>query len=319
MRSQPYPRALTYLMAVMLLALLTPNTSPAAVMHGMLVYGHEARTFQPCGETRTLWVNASGWLHRQLQTEYQNLIKTPYQSVYVEIVGEILDQAVGEFAKDYEAVIEVRELRVISPEGIGACRTKRHTATLGAPIASSTRTYVLVCDNQSTYTIRATATEAWIFRREGTLRLPAVPTEAGAKYANEVFEIWILGEHAQLGKPTGKLQSCLNDRRRAVWEHAKLNGADFRAVGNEPGWYLVIMAASRIVLVSNYGESRIEVPLPQPIVDREARTTRWETDQLVLEVTGQACRDSMSGEEFESTVVVTTQTEILRGCGRALH
>ena len=200
-----------------------------------------------------------------------------------------------------------------------AANTSHAAVPARSPVVSSARTYVFVCDNRSIYTVRATGTEAWIFRPEGSLRLPAVPTETGAKYASEVFEIWILGEQARLGEPTGEQQSCHNDRRQAVWEHAKLNGADFRAVGNEPGWNLVIMAASRIVLVSAYGASRIEVPLPEPMVDSEARTTRWDAGELVLEVSDRPCRDSMSGEAFESTVVVTTKTETLHGCGRALH
>jgi putative lipoprotein len=79
------------------------------------------------------------------------------------------------------------------------------------------------------------------------------------------------------------------------------------------------MAGSRIVLVSNYGASRLEVPLPVPTMDKEAHTTRWDAGELVLEVSGRPCRDSMSGEKFESTVVITTRMETLHGCGRALH
>ena len=37
----------------------------------------------------------------------------------------------------------------------------------------TTRTYVFVCDNQSSYSVRTTAPEAWLFRPEGTLRLPS--------------------------------------------------------------------------------------------------------------------------------------------------
>ncbi len=310
---------LPYLVAVTLLALLAANTSRAAVTRGLLVYGHEARTLQPCGDTRTFWVSAPGRLHHRLQTEYRNLAKTPYEAVYVEIEGESVGQGVGAFARDYDASIEVRKLRVISRGGIGACRTERAAASAGLSVVSGARTYVLVCDDQSNYTVRATGTEAWIFRRHGTLRLPAMPARIGARYANKVFEIRIVGEQARLGEPGGEQRWCHNDRRRAVWEHAKLDGADFRAVGNEPGWNLVIMAGSRIILVSDYGASRIEVPLPEPTVDSNARTTRWKAGELILEVAGRPCRDSMSGEAFESTVMVTTRTETLHGCGRALH
>lgn len=35
--------------------------------------------------------------------------------------------------------------------------------------------------------------------------------------------------------------------------------------------------------------------------------------------TGKTCRDSMSGEGFESTVIVTLNDKTYLGCGLALH
>ena len=127
------------------------------------------------------------------------------------------------------------------------------------------------------------------------------------------------GEAARFGEVGEDMSSCRNDRRRAVWEKAKLDGADFRAVGNEPGWNLEIQEGTRIVLIADYGASRVELPLPQPSVDRRNRTTLWDAGDLVLAVIGRPCRDSMSGESFESEVVVTWGEQTLRGCGRALH
>ncbi len=49
------------------------------------------------------------------------------------------------------------------------------------------------------------------------------------------------------------------------------------------------------------------------------RRSGWEAGELVLEVLGRPCQDSMSGERFESEVVVTWKGQTLRGCGRALH
>ncbi len=185
--------------------------------------------------------------------------------------------------------------------------------------AGETETYVFVCDEQASYTVRITGTEAWIFRPEGTLRLPAAPSGEGRRYTDGDFEICIEGEQARLGETRGELRTCHNDRRRAVWERAKLDGADFRAVGNEPGWHLEIREQSRIVLVADYGESQVEKPLPEPIVDPETRTTRWDAGELVLEVIGSPCTDAMSGERFPSEVLVHWRYRTLRGCGRALH
>lgn len=40
---------------------------------------------------------------------------------------------------------------------------------------------------------------------------------------------------------------------------------------------------------------------------------------IMVQIEGTACRDSMSGERFESTVTVTLNGKSYRGCGHALH
>ena len=187
------------------------------------------------------------------------------------------------------------------------------------PMPPRTQTYVFICDNKASYTVRTSEIDAWVFRPHGTLHLYATNDTASTTYADKGFAISIDGQQATFITPSGKQLSCHNDTRQAVWEKAKLDGADFRAVGNEPGWSLVIMANSRIILVSDYGSSRIEVALPKPQTNMATRTTRWNAGDLILEVTGHQCHDSMSGEVFESTAVVTTKTQTLHGCGRALH
>ena len=110
---------------------------------------------------------------------------------------------------------------------------------------------------------------------------------------------------------------------RAVWEDAKLRGVDFRALGNEPGWYVEIDDGARITLVTDYGETRVETPAPVPDVGpRASRTTyavQTEAHDLIITIEGRACQDNMSGEAFPSTVVVTLDGRRYQGCGRALH
>jgi uncharacterized membrane protein len=130
------------------------------------------------------------------------------------------------------------------------------------------------------------------------------------------------GEQSQLQEPGGT-HNCSNNRRQAIWEHAKLNGADFRAIGNEPGWNLEIRHQSKLILVTNYGSEKYELDLPEPDIDKTNRTTRYNIDQdgqkIDLTISGKPCRDSMSGEQFESSVEVMLNGGTLRGCGRALH
>ena len=180
-------------------------------------------------------------------------------------------------------------------------------------------TYVFICPDQTEYVVRTKSAEAWVFRPGVSLRLTATSATAPANYSDGKFELRIMGEQAQLGSTGSQLQDCHNDRRRAIWEKAKLDGADFRAIGNEPPWVLEIQQQSRVVLVTDYGAKRVELPLPSPRDDRDARTTRWNADGFQLEIIGRPCSDSLSGEAFKSTVTVTWHGQTLRGCGRALH
>jgi uncharacterized membrane protein len=288
-------------------------------LRGLLVLGHEVRSLQPCGDTRVFWLHAPGTLRQQLQADYRRLAKRPYEPLYVEIEAVFGEHPVSAFAVDYDGTIVVSEVRSVSRDGIEACGAGQPTAAPESPAPRDAATYVFVCDEQTAYTVRATGAKAWVFRPEGTLMLPVVRGKTGVKYSDGAFELWIDGQQAQLGESGSKLQGCHNDPRRAVWERAKLDGADFRAVGNEPGWNLEILEGSRIVLVADYGASRVERPLPQPLIDQEDRTTRWDAGELIVEVIGRPCRDPMSGESFESTVVVTWGERTLTGCGRALH
>lgn len=180
-------------------------------------------------------------------------------------------------------------------------------------------TYVFECHTGETFLVQTNDSEAWVFLPNETLQLPAMKHSGVETYRNDHFELQIKAQLAQLveaGKPG---QSCINNRKAAVWEHAKLNGVDFRAVGNEPGWVLEIQQGSKIVLWADYNTVTIKQTLPKPVTDQANQTTRWDTGSLKLVVTYAKCRDSMSGDEFESVVTVYWDNRVLQGCGRALH
>ena len=97
--------------------------------------------------------------------------------------------------------------------------------------------------------------------------------------------------------------------------------ADFRAVGNEPGWNLEIRNQEKIILVTNYGSEKYEFDLPEAETDAAAEMTRYRYDQtgqeMTLTISTETCQDTMSGEEFASKVEVVFNGKTLRGCGRA--
>jgi putative lipoprotein len=111
------------------------------------------------------------------------------------------------------------------------------------------------------------------------------------------------------------------------WEAAAARGIDFRATGNEPGWFLELDDGVQIVLVTDYGRRRYEMPAPEPQVDEAARRVTFHTastlaggrgNRLVLTLAPGPCEDTMSGETFDTTVTVTIDGQTLHGCGRAL-
>lgn len=106
-----------------------------------------------------------------------------------------------------------------------------------------------------------------------------------------------------------------------MWEAARDRGVVFRAVGQEPGFVLEV-EDSRITLVTNYGADELVTPVPEPAVDAASRTTTWhattEANDLRIEVREEPCSDTMSGERFSMTVMITLNDMTYDGCGRML-
>ena len=184
-------------------------------------------------------------------------------------------------------------------------------------------TYVYECLDESRFTARVEGEKAWLFLSSGTISLPHVPAASGAKFQDGSTIYWSKGEMAFLERANHPRVECKNNRAKAIWEDAKLRGADFRAIGNEPGWYLEISRGYGIVLVTNYGSDRYTFVTQQPTSDETSRTTRYvvteNQHELVITQEGRRCADTMSGEQFETAVTVMLDGTRLSGCGKALH
>lgn len=202
-----------------------------------------------------------------------------------------------------------------------ACAAIHSDRTSSSSAATTTaRTFVFTCSEDLEFVARTEEEKAWLFLSSGTLQLPRTGT---GSYRNDQAFFQLDEQEASLEIAGVKHLHCKNDRRQAIWEHAKLNGADYRAIGNEPGWVLEIRNQETIILITDYGSTRNEFVLPKPEVDKEKRTTRYQVKEsgkeMTLTISGEACRDSMSGEEFSSSATVTLDGKTLQGCGRALH
>ena len=112
-----------------------------------------------------------------------------------------------------------------------------------APLLQNQRnqkTYVYECSNGFTFTTRVDDENAFLFLADKTACLANVPSASGVKYSNGLITFWSKGEEALLDTGDTIYRNCKNNRTKAIWEDTKLDGIDFRAVGNEPGWYLEI-------------------------------------------------------------------------------
>lgn len=133
-----------------------------------------------------------------------------------------------------------------------------------APTHPAAQTYVYECPDGFGFVVRIEGETAWLFLPRKTLSLPHVASGSGARYSDGTVSYWGKGEEALLEAGDEVHRGCRNDRAKAIWEQAKLDGVDFRAVGNEPGWTLEIRWRERIVFVGDYGRSRYEFPAPEP-------------------------------------------------------
>ena len=105
-----------------------------------------------------------------------------------------------------------------------------------------------------------------------------------------------------------------------VWHKAKLRGVAFRAVGQEPGWLLEIANGEDIMLSSDYGQRVSHHDYVEPVIYQEERRTQYviADPELIVEIRGEPCTDTMSGESFEVSVSIIEADRRLEGCGRAL-
>jgi uncharacterized membrane protein len=101
-----------------------PGEDPSAVSHaiqvyrGYAVYGHEVRSFRPCGRDEPLWViEPSGllWtLHKQLASH-----QTPYPEVFSVVKAQKVPAPIDGFGADYSATLRIESMLYVGLERPG--------------------------------------------------------------------------------------------------------------------------------------------------------------------------------------------------------
>ena len=186
-----------------------------------------------------------------------------------------------------------------------------------------TKTFVYQCAAGYRFVARVDGEKAWLYLPEKTIKLTVVANTNGEKYHDGNTTYHIRGNQAQLTYNTVRHEECLNNARAAIWEHAKLDGVDFRAVGNEPSWILQITAGGEISLTTGYGANRYRFATPEPKIEKEHSRTVYETGNnshtLKILLSAEPCKDTMVDESNETSVTLWLDEKKYTGCGRPLH
>jgi uncharacterized membrane protein len=108
-----------------------------------------------------------------------------------------------------------------------------------------------------------------------------------------------------------------------VWEQAKEDGIQFRAVGNEPGWLVEVKGDQKIKFVNDYGNLEIKAPVDDlwlgPAGEDKIYYIENDVIQFQVIIMKKTYQDSMSGEVFPYQVRVVFPNKSYVGGGRLLN
>lgn len=89
---------------------------------GHYIYGHEANTFQPCGQKNLFWIIGSEAILQYLEQKYTAYTSQPYEEVYIEITGDYVGKAQDGFAMDYHGKILITKILRMKKKSKNDCK-----------------------------------------------------------------------------------------------------------------------------------------------------------------------------------------------------
>jgi hypothetical protein len=99
---------------------ISPLSVGEEVSWGMLVYGHEAHTFTPCGTKNALWLSGTSTLLLDIKSRYESATADsvkPYTPVLSVVSGKIVAPPKDGFGADYKKAFFAKELISMIPGG----------------------------------------------------------------------------------------------------------------------------------------------------------------------------------------------------------
>jgi heat shock protein HslJ len=200
------------------MACVIPNayTAQTEAYRGFYVFGHEVRTFQPCGSEQVYWVKAEPDISKRLREEHRKLTVKPYESIYVEVQGHLLAKATEGFAADYDSKIAI--------EAIDLVRAKQKQDCSAAVDAGENLIGVTWIWQQTRYNNDTNATPqdpsryTIAFKPDGALNIRADCNRAGGKYTMQKSTLTIEVTHSTRAAcpPDSLEQTFLRDLNSAA-------------------------------------------------------------------------------------------------------
>ena len=102
--------------------------TPVGVFQGLYSWGHDLNEFRPCDSASAFWITGPRRLVERLKMKYSQVAVRPYDVVYVELEGRIL-QGPGddEPASEYPGRFQLTEILLVRERMEGECPAAHST------------------------------------------------------------------------------------------------------------------------------------------------------------------------------------------------
>ena len=159
--------------------------------------------------------------------------------------------------------------------------------------------------------------QLWWSGRSTTL--PQALAASGARYADEGREFWTKGDTARLTLAGDEARECTRSDVASPWYEAAERDIAFRAVGNEPGWWVEVGSGATPTIRAelDYGERSVEAT--GRVTDDGFAGEAADGSAVALSIRREPCSDGMSGEAFEAAAELRVGDRTYRGCGAYLQ
>lgn len=155
------------------------------------------------------------------------------------------------------------------------------------------------------------------------LVLPLAMSGSGARYADgKGNEFWTKGDSGTLSLTGEERRECNTADGPSPWEAARARDIGFRAVGNEPGWWVEVGMGEAPPLRAelDFGARKLDIAQAQPLTGALGFSGKTANGtQVELKIERKPCQDNMSGSSFEASAQLTAGGKTYTGCGAFLR